>query len=376
MKQYEEVFFSVLRTALWGHPLDIPEGFKDWGKVMKLAKTQALTGLVGDVMLTTPRILNSLPEQAVAVLQEIPLNNMAMHTTLNNTLILVVTTLREHGIEPVLLKGQGIASYYPVPQLRQCGDIDLYVGEENYEKAYDVLLPLVSEIDDKEKIWGWMHFHAKVGSALLEIHHELEYAFKQSYKSLFRSRASSGLTENLVTIDFGGLKVKTPEHNFNTFYVFYHLWRHYAASGVGLRQICDWMFLLNARREDVNLEYLDSFIKGMELMAPWQTFGCILVDYLGMPQHCFPFYNPAKRKKAARLLKMILKEGNFGHSGSYSRVRRNSYLYEKWFSFKCHISRLYNMFMIFPYQSSVRFMDMIKEGFRQVFKDLKAKLRK
>ena len=37
MKQYEEVFFSVVRAALWNTPVEVPHGFADWNKVLKLA---------------------------------------------------------------------------------------------------------------------------------------------------------------------------------------------------------------------------------------------------------------------------------------------------------------------------------------------------
>ena len=162
MEQHEEVFFRTLRSALWGETLQIPEGFSNWGKVMKLAKAQAVTGLVGDVILRTPEIMPSLPDKAAEYVQEIPMKNIIMHTVLNNTLILAVKTLRDHGIEPILLKGQGLARYYPVPELRQCGDIDLYVGEENYEKAYEALKGVVTEIDEKEAAMSYdKHFHAR-----------------------------------------------------------------------------------------------------------------------------------------------------------------------------------------------------------------------
>lgn len=71
------------------------------------------------------------------------MTNVGMHSQMNMTLQLLVLTLRKAGIEPVLLKGQGLSRYYPTPELRQCGDIDIYVGEENYEKAYDAILPIV-----------------------------------------------------------------------------------------------------------------------------------------------------------------------------------------------------------------------------------------
>lgn len=374
MEQHEEVFFRTLRSALWGETLQIPEGFNNWGKVMKLAKAQAVTGLVGDVILRTPEIMASLPDKAAEYVQEIPMKNIVMHTVLNNTLILAVKTLRDHGIEPVLLKGQGLARYYPVPELRQCGDIDLYVGEENYEKAYEALKGIVTEMEEKERIWGWFHFHAKIHSVLLEIHHEVELVFKRSHESHFRTKVQAGLSKNLSLVDFGGETVRVPEDSFNAFYVFYHMWRHYMSSGVGLRQLCDWMLFLNAKKDVLDLGYLESFLRRMELKDAWQTFGCVLVNHLGMPEENFPFYDPGRLKSSDRLLKMIMKDGNFGHLGPYQRERKKSYLYEKWFSFRCHTMRIIHMSVIFPLQSYDRLVYMIRKGFGQVYKDLKSNI--
>ena len=171
MRKHEEVFFSVLRTALWDQPFEAPADFRGWGRVMSLAKSQAMMGHVGDVLLKHSQVLKVFSPMGLEKLQEMPLNIMAMHTTLNNTLILIVKTLRDNGIEPVLLKGQGLAQYYPEPLLRQCGDIDLYVGEENYEKAYDALKPVVNDIDDRTLALNrGKHFHSYIGSVVIEVH--------------------------------------------------------------------------------------------------------------------------------------------------------------------------------------------------------------
>ena len=60
MERHEEVFFSLLRSALWDSPMAIPEGFTEWGKVVMLAKEQSLLGLVGDVMLSQPETASVL----------------------------------------------------------------------------------------------------------------------------------------------------------------------------------------------------------------------------------------------------------------------------------------------------------------------------
>lgn len=377
MKQYEEVFFSVVRHALWKAPLEIPEGFSDWGSVMKLAKSQAMTGLVGDVLLRTPDILETLPPRFVARLQEIPLENMGTHTVLNNTLIMVVTRLREHGIEPVLLKGQGIAQYYPVPQLRQCGDIDLYVGEENYAKAYDVLLPVATEIDDRSEAMDTAkHFHMHIGAVLLEIHkYAHKFTFRKDNKK-YEVFAIPGLTQNLVMMDFSGIKVNTPADDFNVFYVFNHLCQHFLSSGVGFRQLCDLACMLHAKREMYSMQNLELQLNSLDLMTPWQLFGCVIVDFLGLPREEFPFYDSKMLKRSGYLVEQILYEGNFGHQTLRTKNAGDSYLMDKTLALKWHTFRILSMMRILPRHMVINFFHMLVDGFRQVFKDLSVRSRR
>ena len=372
MNQHEEVFLSVLRSALWGHPVQVPDGFNDWGAVMKLANMQAVNGLVWDVMVTNQKIKASIPEQAVAAMRDIPKNNLSMHTKLNNALILVVTTLREHGIEPVLLKGQGLAKYYPVPELRQCGDIDLYVGLDNYEKAYVVLRLIASELEDIT-VTG-KHFYAKVGTVLIEVHRFANVLKAPKLNDFFQSYANDGLTKKLVPIKFGDIEILTPADDFNIYYIFNHIWTHIITSGVGLRQFCDLAVFLNTH--DVNCTYLKRILTEMNDIDTWQVFGCLIVDFLGLSRDKFPFYNPKKRNKGRLLFEMIISEGNFGRYSFLHRERKYGYVKEKLLSLKWILYRQCYLLVIFHKSGYVNFMGTFKAGISQVLKDLTSKLRR
>lgn len=375
MTEHEKVFFSILRSALWSTPVEGAEDFTQWGAVMKLAKAQALMGLVGYVLLTRSEIRDGLPPKFVVRLQDIPMTNIGMHSQTNKALQLVVLTLRKAGVEPVLLKGQGLARNYPIPELRQCGDIDLYVGEEDYEKVHALLVPMASEIDDLSCLSIGKHFHVKVANSLIEVHRFAEVHASLSFNKIYQEYASEGLSKDLVPINFGDVYVNTPADNFNAFYVFNHLWHHFITEGVGLRQMCDWMLFLHSRYGSLDLDYLKRLLERMDLILPWQTFGCILVDYLGMPVEEFPYYNPKFSFKGRLVLDRIMKEGNFGMETSYVRKRNHSYLYEKCFSLKCHVSRTVGLIRIFPRHTFRQFGYMISKGFRVVIKDkLKKKI--
>lgn len=60
----------------------------------------------------------------------------------------VVQRLRGAGIEPMTGKGWAVASLYPEPGLRPCGDIDLYVGRQDYAAAALAIRGEVGELVD------------------------------------------------------------------------------------------------------------------------------------------------------------------------------------------------------------------------------------
>lgn len=371
MKQYEEVFFGALRTALFDRSLLLPEGFAQWKKVLKLARQQACSGLVGDTMLMIPQILDTLPSDISVPLQEMPLDMMARYATANNALIVAVTALRKNGIDPVLLKGQGVSRYYPFPALREHGDIDLYVGVDNYEKAYDALLPVVTEIDAREELQTQAkHFHAKIGSVAVEVHRYAAVFDLTRENALYQEYARKGLTENLVPLDLGSIVVDTPAEDFNVYFVFNHLLHHFYSTGIGMRQLCDLTMLLHAKNGQYDVETLRQMLAGMDEMMPWQVFGCVIVDVLGLPEEEFPFYNPSMRRRADRLLKSILMEGNFGHNTPYVLRPEWGFFRRKFESFRYSTTRICRVALIFPKAMFFRFYFMILRGVRVTFREL------
>lgn len=370
MTEHEKLFFNILRSALWGTPVKAPDGFSQWGAIMRLANNQALMGLVGDVLLTRPEIRETLSPKFVEKLQDIPLNSMGMHTQTNNTLQLLVQTLRMHGIEPVLLKGQGLSVYYPTPQLRQCGDIDIYVGKENYEKTYDVLLPIVTHIEDRAKIWNTMHFEASIGSVMVEVHHKADEIYSRRGARLYKDIMEAGLSKDLCPQRFGEIDVMTPNDTYNAFYVFGHLWRHFSSSGVGLRQFCDWACFLHTHVGKLNLPYLKKMLEDLDFMKPWQVLGCFLVKELGLPADEFPFYNERYDGEVDRVREYVMTDGNFGVNLSASQEARRGYLHGKWVTVKYYILRFARMFSIFPKHTIMRFYYMLRDGLSHSFKEM------
>lgn len=368
MKTHEAVFLSLVRNSLWDTQVKVPNDFKDWGHVMHLAKTQAMEGSVANALLDSHDVLSRMRPESNARLNNMLLTNVVMHTMANSSVQRLVSALRDAGIDCVLLKGQGVAANYRYPETRDCGDIDLYVGVENYRKSYDVLKVVVDDIDDYSVLdSNDKHYHAMLSGISIEIHKYSEESNLSSANQVYQSYASKGLSQNLVEVDFGEVKVMTPSDDFNAFYIFIHLWNHFLSIGIGIRQICDLTMFLHERGANVSKEYLREILTDMKLMIPWKTFGCIAVDFLGLPASEFPFYESKYNKAALKVLERILEEGDMGRETEFLRVPDRGYLYEKLFSLRCYIKRFYGLVWLFPLHAFIRFWSAAVSGMRRIF---------
>lgn len=372
MEVFKTIFFSLVRNSLWETQVDVPCDFKEWNLVMRLAKVQAMQGCIAKGLLDSQSVIANMKPGVQARMSDVLMTNVGMHSKLNCSLQVLVLALRDAGIECVLLKGQGLASYYTYPDIRQCGDIDLYVGVENYYKSYEVLKAVVNEIDDSSVIEGdGKHYHAKFAGTMIEVHKYSEVFSSSTVDRIYQRYASEGLSHNLVELEFGEIKVNTPADNFNAFYIFSHFWNHFLSGGIGLRQICDWAVFLHARGDKIDKEYLRRILTELKLMVPWKTFGCIAVDVLGLPEVEFPFYESKYRKNALKVLDRILIEGNFGQETEFVRRPTRGYLREKLFSFKCYVKRFSGLVTVFPYHAFQLIFYSITGGIVRLFKDIK-----
>ncbi len=371
MNRHEEIFFSLLRRALWGTPAEVPADFSGWRDVIILAKSQSVLGLVGNVLITD--YSSRLPAKTLDKLKSFVMANMMMHEKQDRVLAKSVRAFNAAGISPVLLKGRGLAQYYPQPNLRQCGDLDMYVGHGNYSAAYEVLRPISDTIDDIRTLSVGIHFDANVGGTDIEVHRYTETYPTKRLNSIYQKASDKGMSEGLVPMKVLDVEVDTPSDVFNAFYVFSHMFRHFLFEGIGFRQICDWMMFLHARRDRIDVDRLRGLIVSMDLMLPWQVFGCLLVNVTGLPEDDFPMYDPKYGDRVGEIVRRILDEGNFGKQRDVFTKKGEGWLRNKMRSFAARIRRTCQLFSIFPKHAFRQLWHTLAESFERGWTELKLK---
>ncbi|MBQ0088948.1 MAG: nucleotidyltransferase family protein, partial [Prevotellaceae bacterium] len=131
--QVIDTYCSFLRQALGFATPDTPNrstlNAVDMGSLIHLAQIQGTAPLVYDQLQKADSLL---PDEALMQLKQACMQNMMMQQEMKGVLATAWDALSYGGVQPVLLKGFGLAALYPQPYLRQWGDIDIYVGADGY----------------------------------------------------------------------------------------------------------------------------------------------------------------------------------------------------------------------------------------------------
>ena len=411
-----ERYLSLLRQGLWG-----AGGRPSAGPVVpvgeKAGENLMAQPVEGEMQQKMESVMRKVGEEEFAVAQQQSTTGLVIRFSeeeqyQNELLFLrykwhmhvavlaeVKAKLAGAGIPFVLLKGLGCDHYYPEYGLRNLGDIDIYVGEENYGRAAEVFGC------DAAASRSPKHFSVTVQDVTVEVHRTCEILPSRRANRHFRRLAAEGLflgpaaeyrtgsdapaTSNgsaaeadsasgsvsssadsgsaaegaaagINILNIGGVEVRTPQDDFNAIYLFVHFFDHFLGGGCGLRQVCDWALFLHARRDSLDRNYLASALEALGLTNAWRTFGALAVRHLGLPAGSLPCsglpdagQSPLPRcqaRRADRLLRVMLEMGNFGKIRKQERRRRfgTGFLSRKLGSLLGALHHSFEMLTLFP----------------------------
>ena len=296
----EEIYVGQVRAALWGGEVQWNAGQTD--DLLRLNLVQGTGSLVFPAVLAQ----DDIPAQAKMQMKAVCMNTYQNHVHLQHTLEQAWTALTKAGIRPVLMKGAGLAALYPEPTLRQWGDIDLFVGKDQYHPACATMretFPNALKFD--EELDHYKHYNLIADGVSIEVHrvtvamtHPLDvqrYARMESY----------GMSKN-EPLMLNGLEVQVPEPTFNALFVFLHLWEHMLSSGANLRQLCDLTLLLHHYAQAIDRKRLKRWLQALHLNDVWRVCMGILVEALGLSPQEAPGYSEPFADRAERLLTDLL----------------------------------------------------------------------
>jgi hypothetical protein len=242
----------------------------------------------------------------------------------NENLVSFVNFMERKGVDYIIVKGQVAGSFYPNPNARMSGDVDLYFVGDNYQKIKSLVEQRLGK--QLSKLSDGKHVEFEVNGVIFELHDKLSRLATRKHQAYWDQMIDNAILEGTDTVIINGKEIKTLSATYNAMYIFVHLFYHMTASGVGLRQLCDWArvlaqsaFQVSSSKFQVNkidANRLEDILKELGYFKAYKAMGAFLVEYLGLPEEQFPFVLTEKdRKWVETIKKNILKRGNFGRTG-------------------------------------------------------------
>lgn len=313
-----KAFFILLRAGLWRKPVCattcFPLSRQEWHSLYQMAICQTVEGILFDGI--APLDPQYAPPRELLVKWLVRVEKIERRNKwMNGILAEQACFFRQEEIKPILLKGQGLASYYANPARRICGDIDWYFGAvQDYAKANEAVMAKGVELHHMagySTAYRWQGCEVEHHHKLFDIHNPLQHRF---LKGLEQKELA-----NLVRMDMRGSQVRLLAPLLNVIQVSAHILKHLLSFGIGMRQLCDVARLYYSCQDELDGEYLQHVYKKLGISRWVELLHVALVRYLGLQEELLP-YRSTLELSSEWMVEEILHAGNFGfHDARYQQ---------------------------------------------------------
>ncbi len=305
MEEHNGTMLRILSEVLHGQPAS-PVAQEQWPAILKELRYQCVFGLIAGQI----RALG-LSEQQVEAYRYLVMQNLHNFYGILDAQRRATDCLQEAGIAVVVLKGTAAAVAYPQPDWRCMGDVDLLVHKEAFLDAYHTLSRHGFRPEQEpENYKRHIGFRSEQGVSV-----ELHDAFSVSNddaRNAFLDQMLFRAIDSAVTRDVCGCPTPMLPDLENGLVLLAHINQH-LHSGLGLRQIIDWMYYVKAHLDDA---YWDETFSdaadaiGLRRLAMVVTAMC--QTYLGLSRDIHWCASCVGDPICDELLDYILLHGNFG----------------------------------------------------------------
>lgn len=316
----QDLFIELLRLAVDEHrrSLSYSPSPADWAWLFSESRRQAVVGVMYaavERLLAAQRPPREVLLPWYAMVERVKLRN----EQLNAEATRVCLTLSREGLDCVLLKGQGVALYYPQPLLRQPGDIDLWILASRQR-----IMEHTQKGREHKVHTTWLHTVFDESSLT-----EVEAHFMPSYRynpfrhgamnSVFKQMAAAQLSHQVALTANESARVSAPTTAFNRVYLLAHIYRHFFGEGIGVRQLMDYYYCLRQGMTEAEARTMRRQLKRMGMTRFASATMYVMQQLFGLPVQYMPLM-PDKRE-GILLLNEVLLAGNFGqHDVRYAEL--------------------------------------------------------
>lgn len=244
-----------------------------WERIYRMAADHGLSAVVWDGICRLPAAQHPPRETRIRwALSAEKLEERYRHQ--QQTASKLAARFSEEGLRMLLLKGLGLSRDYPIPEHRECGDIDIYLYGQS-DKGDRVLHEIGAHLyfdvpKHSEYVWD---------GVLIENH--------RTILNVRRNRTERELNALLVRLlekdGTHGLApgIQTPPATFNAIFLIRHAAVHFQKEGIVLRHLCDWACFLTRHWDEIDHALFRTAMEDYRMDRFADLMTAAAVEYLG-----------------------------------------------------------------------------------------------
>lgn len=217
-----------------------------------------------------------------------------------------------HNLRPVIIKGAATACYYPNPEYRQMGDIDLVLLDGNLESGKQLLLEQGYVLCEDDR----RHISFSKNGIVVELHRRDTHSVKQTE---WYDRMDYVVTkaDQVQETEVSGYRIPIFEDTYNGLIILTHL-LHHMAGGIGLRQLIDWrMYAEKLLTDDYWNVAFCPHAEELDIVDYTKTVTRTCQIYLGLRDD-ITWCRDVDEKLCESFMEYVMSQGNFGSKADYN----------------------------------------------------------
>lgn len=227
----------------------------------------------------------------------------------------IVNLLNENDIICAVLKGPSTAMYYPVPELRKSGDIDIMVLESDMERAIELAqkrgytAPKLSYAPHEVGLTNSQK------GILLELHRGMadelsDPGVNEYLQSLCPAMVSAAVGMEIID----GMTLPVLREDYHAFFLLIHMVNHFVRKGFGLKLLADWKYFFDEPFDAALEDSLLDMIKTAKIQTFTSAVTMACVKYLGADYEKMKFLclEEISDETVDELMNEVFDSGEFG----------------------------------------------------------------
>lgn len=283
------ILFWLLRIALGNKAECMIHSEIDWRKVFDFSFSQGVAALAVDGLQKycehNPKVELGLDLPELEDLKYEWFGSVFTaeqdHFNISSVVRKLSDRLKDSGVKAMLVKGLSYASYYPIPEHRNFGDIDIF-SPTSYESVNEALKP----ISEGFNLDYYRHSHCSVDGIKIENHRHLCDIRGQKRWQLLEQEIARYAEETLAVEKEGGLYF--PDSRLSILFFLYHAQNHFVFESISLRFLTDWAMILQKEKELLSSAWFSESIERFGLTKFAAVLTSLCVEHLGVEKEQLP----------------------------------------------------------------------------------------